>query len=273
MSIPIWHWKDCEREIVDIKKQFDLIDSEIHIAWILRPYLEQMKIPNFESLNYKQRRSLVKSFRTSELLRLQKSGNSKQYHRVKKNYRKTDSYSHLSYGEREDLANKIAICISNWGFARLFAECVDKIFFDPSRYHLNVHEQAFEQVVSRFEQYLQNIGSGSTNKCCGLLIHDNNQTVAKRLTNLMKQFHQKGTLWTRITNIIETPLFVDSQLTNLVQIADVCAYALRRYLENNEDKLFDYVFKRADRKDGIAVGVRHFTNDSCMCKICSEHKS
>ncbi len=89
----------------------------------------------------------------------------------------------------------------------------------------------------------------------------------------MKSFHRRGTLWTRIQNIIETPFFVDSQLTGMVQMADICAYALRRYLENGEEELLNLVFKRADRKDSIAVGVRHFTKPDCSCKICIEHKS
>jgi hypothetical protein len=75
-----------------------------------------------------------------------------------------------------------------------------------------------------------------------------------------------------VKNIVETPLFVDSQLTSMVQIADLCAYALRRYLENNEDELFDLVFQRADRKGKVAVGVRHFAQKACPCKICSAHK-
>jgi hypothetical protein len=88
----------------------------------------------------------------------------------------------------------------------------------------------------------------------------------------MKQFHQRGTMWTRVSSIIETPLFVDSQLTSMVQIADVCAYAIRRYLENNENEIFDLIFQRADRKDRIVVGVRHFTKKGCTCKICGPHK-
>jgi hypothetical protein len=55
----------------------------------------------------------------------------------------------------------------------------------------------------------------------------------------------------------------------MVQIADLCSYALRRYLENNEDFLFDLIFQRADRKDGRVVGVRHFTPHGCKCKICA----
>lgn len=116
------------------------------------------------------------------------------------------------------------------------------------------------------------MGKSSLTPSYGLLIHDNNETVAKRHTELMKKFHQAGTLWTGVKSIVETPLFVDSQLTSMVQIADLCAYALRRYLENNEDEIFSLVFQRADRKDGIAVGVRHFTSPSCLCKICGAHR-
>lgn len=66
-------------------------------------------------------------------------------------------------------------------------------------------------------------------------------------------------------------MFVDSQLTNMVQLADLCAYALRRYLENGETELFDLVFQRADRVGETVVGVRHFTEDECLCKICASH--
>ena len=88
----------------------------------------------------------------------------------------------------------------------------------------------------------------------------------------MEKFHQSGTLWVNVKNIVETPLFVDSQLTSMVQIADLCGYALRRYLESNEEELFDLVFQRADRKDGVVVGVRHFTTMNCSCKICAAHR-
>lgn len=87
----------------------------------------------------------------------------------------------------------------------------------------------------------------------------------------MRKFHKEGTLWTNIEHIIETPLFVDSELTSMIQIADLCSFAIRRYLENNENELFDLVFKRADRKHELSVGVRHFAKRNCVCKICVEH--
>jgi len=271
ISVPIWHWKDCDREISKIKKHYSLENAEIHTAWILRKYLEQSRIPNFSSLNNQQRRYEVEKMRKIELLRLQRSAKPKRYKQAKKNYKKTEEYIHLTYDERKQFITKVAECVSNWGYARLFAECIDKIHFDPSRGGNDIDTQAFEQIVSRFEQYLENIGTPPQNRSYGLLIHDNNETVARKHTRLMKAFYKSGTLWTDINNIIETPLFVDSELTTLVQIADLCSYSIRRYLENQEEELFNHVFKRADRKGSTVVGIRHFSDSSCACKICTNH--
>ena len=265
LSLPDQFWKQHNTQLEAIKTKYGLDDAEIHVAWMMRTYLEQSSIPGFESMTYVRRRSEVNKKRKAELFRLQKV-NRKGFKQTRKNYRKTEAFVHLTRRERRQAVTDIAKLISSWGVARLFAECIDKVHFDPTIAKRSIHEQAFEQVVSRFEQYLKNNDEGY-----GLLIHDNNQTVAQRHTDLMKTFLRKGTLWTKIRHIIETPMFVDSQLTSMVQLADLCAYALRRYLENEEEELFDLVFRRADRRGQIAVGVRHFTSLECLCKICASH--
>ena len=277
VSIPIWHWKAADLEISRIKTKYGIENSEIHTAWILRPYREQSAIKNFDSLNRSRRRAEVNSLRTKELLRCQRLKNNKKLNQTKKTHRNTKEYIHLTSDERKRLIKDLAKCISKWGFARLFAECIDKTYSGAQTQP--IAEQAFEQLISRFEQYLENISKNpqQQNQSYGLIVHDNNQTVCKKHTELMKGFHQKGTFWTQVSHIIETPLFVDSQLTSMVQIADLCAYALRRYLENKEQELFDLIFARADRKPrpdgkpGPAVGVRHFTSKSCKCVICAQH--
>jgi len=274
VSVPIRRWKECDRQIIAIKDRFRLPGKEIHAAWLARSYPEQRAILNFDTLSDDERRSRVDQYRQQELLRLQRSGNSKQYRQTKKNYRHTDAYIHLAHGERLDFLRAIADCVASWNDARLFAECVDKIHHVGARPPLSVDEQAFEQLVTRFELYLENTrnrGSGEQNH--GLLIHDNNETTAHKHTLLMQRFHQRGTFWTRVMNIIETPLFVDSSLTSMVQIADLCCFALRRYVENSETDLFDRVFRIADRNArGIVVGVRHYTNMQCACRICASHR-
>ncbi len=70
ISIPIWHWKQCDRELRQIKEQYGLADAEIHTGWLLRRYLEQHRLPNFAALPKSQRRSEVEKLRRAELLRL-----------------------------------------------------------------------------------------------------------------------------------------------------------------------------------------------------------
>ncbi len=271
VSIPIWHWRTADAEISAIKNRFSLTSAELHTAWLLRKYLEQSRIPNFETLSYAQRRREVAQHRHAHLLQLQKLGG-KSYRQTKKNYEKTSKYVHLTLAERTEFVRQVAKTVSAWGFARIFAECIDKLHFDPDRSSRSVDEQAFEQVISRFETYLQKTDGNHTQRNYGLVVHDNNETVARKHTRLMRQFHAHGTLWTPLERTIETPLFVDSSLTSMVQVADLCAYALRRYVENEEADLFKLIYTRADRSNDTVVGVRHFSKPSCKCEICRKHR-
>ncbi len=270
IAIPIDAWKKCEKQILSIKKKYGLSGAEIHTAWILRKYLEQTRIASFDNLSYSERRVAVLQERSAEIYRLQHSNNRNLYKQCKKNYHETEAYIHLTYDERVSFIRELADKIGGWKYARIFAECIDKTYFNPIG-KLSVDEMALEQIVSRFEQYMQ-ICDPHPISIYGALIHDNNITVAKRHTELMQQFHRRGTLWTSIRHIIETPLFVNSELTNMVQIADLCAYILRRYFECNEIDLLNRINKRFDKHNGKLVGIRHYSREDCPCVICKERQ-
>lgn len=272
ISIPVNNWKKCDITINKIKEKYGLADTEIHTGWIMRSYLEQKRIPDFEKMNYEDRRREVIKQRKAEIFRVKKLNNPKALKQLKKNYKQTEAYIHLTYEERMSFIREIADKIGSWKCARIFAECIDKVFFDPGKAKLSTDEQAFEQIVSRFEHYLTNVSHSNQGKdTYGLLIHDNNDTVSKKHTEMMKSFHKKGTLWTSIKHIIETPLYVNSQLTGMVQIADLCSVALRRFFENGETDLFDRIKSRFDSHRGATVGVRHFSESTCQCTICAGH--
>lgn len=273
IALSISKWKECDRQISIVKERFRLRGAETHTAWIARSYKEQRIIPNFDRLSDDDRRRQVAQYRHSEILRLQRSKNRNLYQQTKKFFAHTDQYVHLTHTERIDFLRQVADRIGSWQHARLFAECIDKPHFVSQRNPLSVDEQAFEQLISRLEAYLENTKNrttGDPNYC--LVVHDNNQATAQKHTKLMEKFHRLGTFWTTITNIIETPLFVDSSLTGMVQVADLCAYAFRRFLENGETDLFNRIFRIADTARGKVVGVRHFTKMTCGCQICVAHR-
>ena len=214
LSIPILLWSKADKTITAVLKKYGLEHEELHTAWIMRPYLEQSKIADFEKLSWKDRRSAVEKERTKELLRLQLTRQSRPYQQAKKNYRKSKPYIHLTFDDRKTLVRDVAKVVSQWDYAKLFAECINKVHFDPTKARSGIDEQAFEQVVSRFEQYLVNTSPKNGPKHHGLIVHDNNETIARKHTSLMRQFQSAGTFWTKIDHIVETPMFVDSSLTS-----------------------------------------------------------
>ncbi len=108
LSIPISYWKKCEKGIEIIKQKYALQHSEIHTGWIVRKYIEQHTIPDFEKMSYAQRRHEVEKLRKAELLKLQKSHNKNHYKQTKKNYRQTDAYIHLTHNDRTAFIYELA---------------------------------------------------------------------------------------------------------------------------------------------------------------------
>ncbi len=273
IAIPIAKWKTYEGEIRKLKANYGLANSEIHSAYIPRPIIEQNKIKDFEMMSYEERRMAVEKLRSDELYKLQSTPKlHKQYQQTKKNHKQTEEYIHLTDNERKQVLIDLSKTLGKWKDVRLFADCIDKVSFRQKFSDQNIEEEAFTQLISRFEQYLKIYSKTTKDDKCGILVHDNNPTMATRLTKLMSHFHDKGTKWTTIKNIIEVPFFVDSASVNMVQMADLCSFALRRYVEKRESYLFENIFKMADGKDGHAVGVRHFANQPCDCLICKSHK-
>jgi hypothetical protein len=61
------------------------------------------------------------------------------------------------------------------------------------------------------------------------------------------------------------------------QLADICGYALRRYVEkanragSHEEKQFSRIFHKFDRAGVKLHGLRHYcAAGSCDCMICGE---
>lgn len=178
--MPIAFWRTADAQITAALAPFGLEEAEFHAAWLLRSYFEQSKIKDFHVLSWQDRRREVTKIRISELLRLQKTGNGKSHSRAKKLYKHTEPYIHLTLQERQQAAADVANCIQRWTDCQVFSECIDKVQFDPVKTGRTVGEQAFEQVVSRFHHYMVRINSVPENEKYGILVHDNNATVAKK---------------------------------------------------------------------------------------------
>lgn len=265
LAIPASTWKAKDREVQTVLNRHNLY-GEIHTAWMMRRYPEQERVAGLQELSPDERRDATLKERKADLAKAAMRGH-KAVRNLVRNYRKTDAYIHLTHQERVDAVRAVADTVGEWDDATLFADAQEKAAHDPAAPDDRILDHAFEQVVTRYHHWL-----GRLDAEVGIIVQDRNDTAAERLTALARRFHRGGTAYSTIDRIVETPLFVDSQLTLMVQMADLCSYAVRRFFENSEEDLFDRVYSRFDRLNGTLVGLRHYTGRrTCRCRVCIDH--
>ena len=239
------YWKQHNEQIKNLKTSRSLGEQEIHTAWILRTYGFQNKIPDFSSFTEIERRSKAEEFIHSEIQKA-KQGTRKN---IKKDWKIIKPYSHLLLAERNDFIRDICHLISKWGYMRIFLIIVNKEAYKPK---YSIYEDAFEQLISRFQRFIQNVSPNDY----GIIAMDNNQTISQRINILSNLFHASGTRYVSIPNIIDTPYFVDSKMTSMIQIADIVAYGARRFYEKGDSTLYDIYKSRIDANRNQLVGLR-----------------
>ena len=265
LSIPAATWRAKDAEIATVLDTHNLF-GEVHTAWMIRSYPEQERIGGFAALSPGDRQAAVEKERKSDLAKAALKGK-QAVKTLARNYAKTARYTHLTHAERVAILRNLADKVGGWQDAVLFGDAQQKSAHAPEAPDAQIMDHAFEQVVTRFHTFL-----GRKSIDLGMLVQDQNDTAGVRLTRLARRYHATGTRYSAVSRLVETPLFVDSKLTSMVQLADLGAYAVRRFFEKNETDLFDRIYARFDRSAGKLVGLRHFTGrQKCNCRVCKDH--
>jgi Protein of unknown function (DUF3800) len=261
VAIPAATWISKRAEIAAMRAKYGFPAAEIHVAWMLRPYPEQVAITKFEALTSTQRRDGVNRIRAATLATVRTAGLRKKARELEAFNRKTSPYVHLTMTERRTAALEIAGLVGSWGDVALFGEVLDKSIRSP----FSADDSAYEQVLTRFEAFLLRKRSP------GIVAYDANESVVERFTTLMARFQDVGGIWRQFRHITGHPFFVPSHMSDLIQVADVVSYGLRRYAENAEWGLLGSYFHRFDRVGARLVGLRHYRGGRrCRCRICLE---
>jgi hypothetical protein len=129
-------------------------------------------------------------------------------------------------------------------------------------------ELAFEDLCSRFDMYLNRLrGEGDRQR--GILILDEtaHETALQRMA---REFRTLGTRWGVIRNLPETPMFVDSQASRLIQVADHVAYAVFRRYNACDTTYFDIIASKFHSSEGVVHGLSHkqTVDPACRCIAC-----
>ena len=113
------------------------------------------------------------------------------------------------------ITDSLSVLAGSHSSNRIFAVAVQKGSLstqDPVEY-------AFEQLSSRFDQYLRRLHlQGDTQR--GLMVFDR-KDGERRIQQLAAEFRTVGHSWGVLTNLAEVPVFLDSKASRLLQLADL----------------------------------------------------
>ena len=123
------------------------------------------------------------------------------------------------------------------------------------------------QQVRQYLQRLRNSGNSSGHR--GLVILDKSAHETT-LQQMSVEFRTLGTSWGVIRNLADTPLFVDSRASRVIQLADHVAYSVFRRYQSRDTQYIDLIDSKFDSEDGIVHGLAHKEpgNPDCMCIAC-----
>ncbi len=174
-------------------------------------------------------------------------------------------WSTLTKPQRKSVIQEVlGVLAKSYDTANAFACAVHKASF-PSRDPMEI---AFEDLCSRFELFLKRKRDDGDNQR-GLIILDDS-TYETTLQRLAREFRTIGTQWNVIRNIVDVPLFVNSQASRCVQVADHVAYAVFRRYNAGDTSYLDGVLSRFCFDGRTLHGLSHkqLGATGCMCPAC-----
>ncbi len=140
-------------------------------------------------------------------------------------------FKHLQNSEMDYITEAFYNSIQSH-YMNCFAVIVDKRELYPNINQDYLHKRTYEFLLERIEQFLENYHQ----KQKGLIIMDNsgkklNRSLALKHSHFLKNGSSSGL---KFKHIVEMPMFVESNLSNGAQLADLCAYNCYHAIKYNK---------------------------------------
>ena len=133
--------------------------------------------------------------------------------------------SHLSAKEIEELVGNYYSQI-NYHYITIIAIIIDKSKLDHYFDSYKLHRKAWELLCERVENFMNEYhGRHNAIMICDDMNKNENISLAMKHSYFIETYTSSGL---QLKHIIEMPLFVRSELSEGVQLADLCAYNFQR---------------------------------------------
>ena len=279
-------WFALEKRLSGLKKRycFPGEDFELHAMDFNTVISEQNEIAGFEAMNHSDRRRRVNKLRADKLRDLARDGRLPKLRKLKREFEQTSPFVHLTRQERSDLYRDSVDLIAEHQGLTIFVEAIDKRHESIANLSIDPVTQAFEQVITRFDAFLERrkkwrelSRTKSVGPSTGLIVIDQDKATEKSVRDQFDTIRVSGHRWGHLRNVVDAPFFVSSARCSGLQVVDICAYAIRRYLDkgaisgSHEESHFKKIHALSDRGGGRLHGFRHFVRrGSCSCLVCRE---
>lgn len=149
---------------------------------------------------------------------------------------------------RWSLLEQFLLDILSGGSISIFSVAIDKKKIDLTLSKRNQNRQpklkSLELLSERFTQHIRRQQDKN-----GLLIMD---SVTLKDDQTLRDFQEalyKNSTFVRADNFVETVLFCPSNSTNLLQLADICCYAIWRRFTKSDNRLFNIIEPHLHKND------------------------
>lgn len=180
---------------------------------------------------------------------------------------------HLTSDELQELVDAYYAQLA-YHAMRIFAVVIDKRYLHDYMNQERVHRKAYELLIERVQWFMR--VEHRRHKAL-MVVDDTSRQMNVSLAMKHSFFQREGTSsGSRIANIVELPMFVASELSNGVQLADLCAYNVyRAFTEEDLDyQFFDRIkgsLYRARGRAGAAIeGLKVFPDESPLVEMAAE---
>ena len=137
-------------------------------------------------------------------------------------------------------------------------------------------QKTCEEMAGHFDGYLTGLELADKNreKQRGLMIFDQSRHE-KTLQALLAQYRTTGASFGKVRHLAEVPLFTDSKITRVLQIADFVAYAIYRRYESADAQFLDMIMPRFCESAGKLHGLMHINlnHHACFCQPCLSRRT
>jgi hypothetical protein len=130
-------------------------------------------------------------------------------------------------------------------------------------------ERSFQELLYHFAASLRDLGPAN-----GIVISDEarHEQVVQPMVSRWRDEGDARKFWRLkpLRVVAEVPLFADSRVTRLLQLADIVAHAVYLYYERKDDRWIGPLLRAFSTDGGVMHGLMHLTPDHriCTCPAC-----